>query len=267
MRSSSRVTFPSRSERPSSGLATASGCSWISFSMKELKPPFVGGCGVPVDVVFLALGRGAEEVGDLHRVGGDGDDLVLADLHGAAGVLDERRTTSEPRKFSPSPSPITSGELRRAPTTTPGWSACTASRVNAPSRRLAGELHGLGQAAVGEVAAQLGAEDIAQEHGRDLGVGLGRERSALGQQVQLELGEVLDDAVVDEGELAAVGQVRVRVLVGGAAVRGPAGVADAGRSPPAAGAPRGRRAGCQLAGLLAGLDGRRPETTATPAES
>jgi hypothetical protein len=30
--------------------------------------------------------------------------------------------TSEARKFSPSPTPITSGELRRAPTTTPGSS-------------------------------------------------------------------------------------------------------------------------------------------------
>lgn len=43
--------------------------------------------------------------------------------------------TSEPRKFSPSPLPTTSGELRRAPTTTSGSSAETASRVNAPSSR------------------------------------------------------------------------------------------------------------------------------------
>src|SRR5690242_10144254 len=43
--------------------------------------------------------------------------------------------TSLPRKFSPSPSPTTSGELRRAPTTVSVSSACTATSVNAPSSR------------------------------------------------------------------------------------------------------------------------------------
>src|SRR5699024_1251118 len=44
----------------------------------------------------------------------------------------------------------------------------------------------------------------------------------------LQVGEVLDDAVVDERELAVIGQVRVGVAVGGTAVGGPPGVADAG---------------------------------------
>ncbi len=43
--------------------------------------------------------------------------------------------TSEARKASPSPTPTTSGEFRRAPTTTSGASANTATSVNAPSRR------------------------------------------------------------------------------------------------------------------------------------
>ena len=43
--------------------------------------------------------------------------------------------TSEARKFSPSPRPTTSGELRRAPTTTSGASTWVATRVNAPSSR------------------------------------------------------------------------------------------------------------------------------------
>ncbi len=41
--------------------------------------------------------------------------------------------TSEPRKFSPSPIPTTSGELRRAATTLVGSSASTATSVKAPS--------------------------------------------------------------------------------------------------------------------------------------
>ncbi|MNW59210.1 hypothetical protein D3C74_371160 [compost metagenome] len=44
-----------------------------------------------------------------------------------------KAATSEPRKFSPSPSPTTSGESCRAPTTVVGLSAWTASRVNVPS--------------------------------------------------------------------------------------------------------------------------------------
>ena len=40
----------------------------------------------------------------------------------------------------------------------------------------------------------------ADEHGGDLGVGLGAELDALGQQLPLQVGEVLDDPVVDHRE-------------------------------------------------------------------
>ncbi len=53
----------------------------------------------------------------------------------ACRVWPMNAATSLPRKFSPSPRPTTSGLLRRAPTTTPGLSACTARRVKAPSSR------------------------------------------------------------------------------------------------------------------------------------
>ena len=45
--------------------------------------------------------------------------------------------TSEPRNFSPSPRPTTSGESCRAPTTFWGSSACTARIVKVPSSRWA----------------------------------------------------------------------------------------------------------------------------------
>src|SRR3546814_950093 len=62
--------------------------------------------------------------------------------------------------------------------------------------------------------------------GDDFGVGLRFERVAqCGQPLALRL-VVLDDAVVDQGELA-VADVRVGVALGNATVRGPAGVADA----------------------------------------
>ena len=66
--------------------------------------------------------------------------------------------------------------------------------------------------------------------GDDLGIGLGDERVSLGEQLALELEEVLDDAVVDDDDLAVAVAVRVGVLVGGTAVGRPARVADPERS-------------------------------------
>ncbi len=61
-----------------------------------------------------------------------------------------------------------------------------------------------------------------------LGVGLGTEDVALGQQIVAQFGVILDDPVVDHHEVAGAISVRVGVLVVGAAMCRPAGVADAG---------------------------------------
>ena len=66
-----------------------------------------------------------------------------------------------------------------------------------------------------------------QVHG-DLGVGVAGELHAGGLQLVAQVGEVLDDAVVDDGDLAGGVAVRVGVAVGGPAVGGPAGVAHPG---------------------------------------
>ena len=62
--------------------------------------------------------------------------------------------------------------------------------------------------------------------GEDLGVGLGAELVPRPRQRLLQLEMIFDDPVVDHRHAAVL--VRVRVLVGRLAVRGPAGVADAG---------------------------------------
>ena len=61
----------------------------------------------------------------------------------------------------------------------------------------------------------------------DFGVGLRLELVPLRLQLLLQLEVVLDDAVVDDDDAAGAVAVRVGVLLGGPAVRGPAGVADA----------------------------------------
>ncbi len=70
-------------------------------------------------------------------------------------------------------------------------------------------------------------EFVFDEVGDDLGVGFGDELVALGDEGALEGEVVFDDAVVDDDEGAGAVAVGMGVLFGGAAVRGPAGVADA----------------------------------------
>src|SRR5699024_7200498 len=65
------------------------------------------------------------------------------------------------------------------------------------------------------------------EVGGGLGVGLGDEAEAVGLELRAQRRGVLDDAVVHHGDLApAAAPVGVGVGVGGASVRGPAGVRD-----------------------------------------
>lgn len=71
----------------------------------------------------------------------------------------------------------------------------------------------------------LGAGDQVDD---DLGVGLRDEDHAVGLELGAQLGAVVDDAVVDDGDLVLRVQVRVGVEVARGAVRGPAGVGDAG---------------------------------------
>ena len=63
--------------------------------------------------------------------------------------------------------------------------------------------------------------------GDDLGIGLGDELVALGDEGGLEGEVVFDDAVVDDDEGSGAVAVGMGVFFGGAAVGGPPGVADA----------------------------------------
>ncbi len=78
-----------------------------------------------------------------------------------------------------------------------------------------------------------------------LGVGLGAELAAVREQALLERDVVLDDPVDDDVDAVGAVGVRVRVLLGDAAVGGPAGVPDAGR-----GRPLGDRDSAGVAGEL-----------------
>ena len=151
IRTSSRVSLPSTSERPSR--VCSDGVRLVvDFLFHEgREAALFGGRRVPVDVVFLALRGGAEEVGDLHGVGGDGDDLVLAQFDGAPGVVDEAGDVGAEEVLAFAEAHHERGVPAR------GHDDVGLVRVHGEQREgaleaLAGKLHGLGQAAIGGVA-------------------------------------------------------------------------------------------------------------------
>jgi hypothetical protein len=74
----------------------------------------------------------------------------------------------------------------------------------------------------GEVAVVVAGDQVSD----DLGVGLGGENLPCLLQAPAQLGVVLDDPVEDDVDAAGAVVVRVGVLLGDAAVGGPAGVGD-----------------------------------------
>ncbi len=189
--------------------------------LHEARPAALLGSGcVPGDLELLRVGGGAGEVDHLDAVGPDRHDLVLADLHGAAGVLDERGDIRTEEVLALAQTDHERGAAAGADHDAGGVLVHREQGEGAVEPCDAAP-HGLGQVA----RLPVGAADEQRGH---LGIGLALEHLTGIRELGLELGEVLDDAVVDEGELAPVAEVRMRIDVGGAAVRRPAGVADAG---------------------------------------
>lgn len=187
-----------------------------------------GGVQVPVDMELAEVAAGlqmvvAREVGDPVAVGGEDHGLILSEFDGVAGVLDERRDVGADEHLA-----VADPEHQRRR---------TARRDDRPrivgagehQREVAFEPLQHREHRGGEIARSVALGVLAghQVHG-DLGVGVAGELDARGLQFGAQGREVLDDAVVDDGDLARGVAVRVCVAVGGPAVGGPAGVAQAG---------------------------------------
>ena len=128
---------------------------------------------------------------------------------------------SEPRNISPSPWPTASGGPLRAPMIRSSSPVNMMASAKAPCSRFSA----LWAASTGLGAAAQLARDQMRDH---LGVGLRGEFVAVALQLVAQFGEILDDAVVDDGD--AVGEMRMRVGLVGHAVGRPARVADADRA-------------------------------------
>ena len=177
------------------------------------------------------------------------DDLVLAELERLAGVPDERGDVGAEEVLA-----VAEADDERA---VAAGADDDAGLVGVHREQREGARRGrLTTARIASVRS-LDSRSYARREqvGGDLGVGLGRELDAVGQQLGLERVEVLDDAVVDQRELAVLAAA-VRVGVGSV---GPPWVAQ--RVCPMPVARRRQRLGVelrdevgQLAGLLAGRD-------------
>ena len=215
---------------------------------EELVAALLGGGEVPVDVVLLDVARVPVEVGDGDAVPAQLDDLVLAELDGLPGVRDERGDVGGQEVLA-----LASADDQRrvSPRADDDVGGVDVGRDEGEGalEPLADGTHRGGQ--VDRLASVDPALLLEQVRHR-LGVGLaGQLVTALGE-LGAQLGEVLDDAVVDDRDRAGAVDVRVGVAVVGGAVGGPPGVTDAGGRRPERVLGQGRLEVGELAGALLG---------------
>ena len=202
----------------------------------------------------------AVDVGDAHAVAAKLDELVLVDRPRGPGVGDERGHVAGEEVLA-----VAEPDDERQ--VAPGADDEVGLVAVRDDENVRAVEVGADRAHRGREVAVVPLLDQVRDR---FGVGLARERVAALLEPVAQLGEVLQRAVVDDGDRAGAVDVRMRVAVVRRAVGRPAGVADAER----ARADRRRSASASAACRLASLPARRttvrsPASSriATPAES
>ena len=180
---------------------------------------------IPLDARELALDGLAVEVGQLHAPGREDGHVAIGEKVDIARVVQNAGHVGGD-KDSPSPTPMTTGGPERAATILSGSAAERTAQRKCAGEALDGAAHRIFQRdrRAGGFGILL---HLLDQVGDDLGVGLGDELVALRGELALQLQIVFHDAVVDDDDAARAVAMRVGVLFGGAAMGGPAGVADA----------------------------------------
>ena len=211
-------------EVPEQGVGDRSGLLGDLLEHEVLVAALLGGGQVPVDVEPTGGDvRIAEEVGHAVTVGGDHHGLVLTQLHGFASVLDEGRDVGPQEHLAVTD---TDHQRRRTPC---GHDGAGIVRAGEHQREMALQPRQHGHHGTDEVT-RGGSVVVLPRHqvDGDLGVRVADELDASGLQLGTQHSEVLDDPVVDNGDLARRVPVRMGVAVGRPAVSRPAGVSHAG---------------------------------------
>ena len=212
-----------------------------------------GGRYVPVDVKFAELDVGiAVEVADPVTVGGDHHGLILAELDGVTGVFDERGHIGADEHLAVADA---EHQRRRAPggDDRPRLVGIKEHQREVPLQPAQHGQHRGDEVAGGVTARVLPGDEV---HG-DLGVGVTDKCHPDRLELAAQRGEVLDDPVVDDRDLAGGVAMRVCVAVGGPAVSGPAGMAHPG-------VPAQR---CRVGGVQRGFQVGQPPGTAAHRQS
>ncbi len=180
------------------------------------------------DLANLRADRRRLDGGHLEIIAGERDDLEVIEVYDTARVGDNRADVAGEKVFV------------AAHAEEQGTAPARADNLVGMVRMNDGDAVGaddvLERAAYGfrergpVVAGMLGVDllvMVADEMGENFRVRLRHKLVSLGQQAFLQKLVVLDDAVVDEGDLAGLVEVRVGIGIGRRAVRRPAGMADA----------------------------------------
>ena len=189
--------------------------------LHEARPAaLLGGGGVPGDVE-LAGRHGVPAKSMTSTESGRIVTISSWPISIARRVCSTNAATSEPRKFSPSPRPIDERRVAAGADHDAGLVLVHHEQGECALQARDGRAHRLGQ------VAGLAEGAPTSSAATSVSVSLVKVPPASSTSC-LSGGEVLDDPVVDQRELAVVAEVRMRVDVGRAAVGRPAGVADAG---------------------------------------
>ena len=175
---------------------------------------------VPVELVDLLRDRRAVDLEHLVAVGPHDGHLAVGEIDDLLGELDERARVGADEVLA-----LADAQQQRAAVARDHQQVglVEAQRHDAVGALDARErlADGLGE---GEVGLLL---DLLDELGQHLGVGVALEGVALPDELLLDGGVVLDDAVVDDREATVTRRMRVRVEVARRAVGRPAGVPHA----------------------------------------
>ena len=204
--------------RPGHGVADGARLLEDFLLHEMLVAAFFGHDRVPGDVLDARLDRFAFEVGDADTLGRQHGDVAIGEEEHVARVEEDGRNVAGDEVFV---IPETHDD-RRAGTRgddflrIPGGE--NRQRIDA-GKPLDGFAHGVFQRTAIHI--------FFDEMGDDFGVGFGDELVAFARQFVLQLEIILDDAVVHDDDFAFAVAMRMGVLFGGAAVGGPARVAEA----------------------------------------
>ena len=204
----------------------ATGCSCISLSHEVLVAALLGRLDRPVDARDRPLLHDPGEVGHAHRVGVQVRHVPLLEEDDPTGMAEHRGDIGREQVLALAEADD-EGHVVARPDEPVGL-APVEDRDGIGAVRLAQR----GPQRVRDVARVR----LLHEMGEHLGVGLRAEPVAPREEPVAEVPEVLDDAVVDDRDLARAVGVGVGVEVVRATVRRPAGMGEADR----------RRRGCRV---------------------